>query len=277
MEKALLIADSGGTKTDWCLINSLGETRFFETESYHPNLVNEEWIQLKKEFWKEYTSIYELEVYFYGTGCLKETNQKVIKNAFQEWGMKNVDVKSDIFGAAKACFEDDDGIISILGTGSVMAFIENKNIKHLAGGLGSILGDEGSGYYFGKLLLQNYFHDKFTFECNLEITRLLGDRDTVMQAVYGARGKDYIANLPLVFSNTIFSEISSLHEENIRLFIEKYFAEKQIVNPIHFIGSYAYYNQDLLRQILEENGLKLGNVVRKPISTLTEYHKKRLF
>lgn len=277
MEKALLIADSGGTKTDWCLIDSSGETRFFETDSYHPNLVNDEWILSKKEFWKVYTADFELEVVFYGTGCLKDTNQKVIKNAFQEWGINNVDVKSDIMGAAKACFEDEDGILSILGTGSVMAFIENKNIKHLAGGLGYILGDEGSGYYFGKLLLQNYFNNRFTFECNLEITRLLGDRDTIMQAVYGARGKEYIANLPLVFSTTIFTEISNLHEENIRLYIRMHFIGKQIVSPINFIGSYAHYNYELLRKVLEENDLKLGKVIKKPIELIADYHKKHLF
>lgn len=277
MEKALLIADSGGSKTDWCLIDSLGETKFFETASYHPNLVNEEWIESKKDFWKEYTSVFDLEVYFYGSGCLKETNQKVIKNAFLEWGMNKVEVKSDIYGAAKACFKDEDGIISILGTGSVMAFIENKNVAHLAGGLGYILGDEGSGYYFGKLLLQNFFNDTFTFECNIEITRLLGDRNTIMQAVYGAKGKDYIASLPLIFVSTIFSEIGSLHEENIRLFIKMYFIDKQIVKPVHFVGSYAFYNQEILGKVLEENDLKLGSVIKKPIEQLTEYHKNRHF
>ena len=42
--------------------------------------------------------------------------------------------------------------------------------------------------------------------------------------------------------------------------------------PVHFIGSIAYYLKDELDMILTKNGLKLGNIFRKPIDGLIHYH-----
>jgi hypothetical protein len=40
------------------------------------------------------------------------------------------------------------------------------------------------------------------------------------------------------------------------------------------VGSIAFHFQDILKMTLEEHGLDLGNVIRKPIDSLTEYHLK---
>jgi len=42
--------------------------------------------------------------------------------------------------------------------------------------------------------------------------------------------------------------------------------------PVHFIGSIAYYLKEELEMVLNENGLTLGNVYRKPIDGLINYH-----
>ena len=55
MKKSYLIADSGGTKTDWCFVDVLGNKNYFTTASYHPNLMSEEWIETNKSFWKKYS------------------------------------------------------------------------------------------------------------------------------------------------------------------------------------------------------------------------------
>jgi len=41
---------------------------------------------------------------------------------------------------------------------------------------------------------------------------------------------------------------------------------------VHFIGSIAYYLKEELEMVLNGNGLTLGNVYRKPIDGLINYH-----
>jgi hypothetical protein len=42
--------------------------------------------------------------------------------------------------------------------------------------------------------------------------------------------------------------------------------------PIHFVGSVAYYFQDALKRACEERGYRVGNIIKKPIDGLAQYH-----
>ena len=42
---------------------------------------------------------------------------------------------------------------------------------------------------------------------------------------------------------------------------------------INFIGSIAYYYEDILRAAAAEFNLHVGTIVQKPIESLVEYHK----
>jgi len=75
-KKAILIADSGGSKTDWCLVDYLGNRNNFTTDSYHPHLINEDWIGAKRDFWLDYTSVYSITLHFFGAGCLSPVNRE---------------------------------------------------------------------------------------------------------------------------------------------------------------------------------------------------------
>lgn len=277
MKKALLIADSGGTKTDWCILDSNGNQHFFETESYHPHLINEKWIEEKKEFWKEYAKNYELQVHFFGSGCANSTNQKIVKQAFQHWGIQNVQVDSDLIAAGISAFGNSDGLIAILGTGSVIASIEDEKIKKIYGGLGYLLGDEGSGYNFGKMLLQDYFHSNLSQEILFEIEDKLGNREKILNAVYSAGGKKYISGLSTIFSKFNYDEISEIHRKNIQQFLNIYLPQEEKDHKIHFVGSYASYNELIVRELLIEMEWEPGEFITKPIEKLTEYFRKRPF
>ena len=57
-------------------------------------------------------------------------------------------------------------------------------------------------------------------------------------------------------------------------FVENYIMQfenyKEV--PVHFIGSIAFYLKDELESILKEYGITLGNVLRRPIDGLIEFH-----
>ena len=277
MKKSYLIADSGGTKTDWCFVDILGNTNYFTTASYHPNLMSDEWIEANESFWKKYSIIKDLVVHFFGSGCLKEPNRTKVKLVFEKWGFKDVQVESDILAAARACFGKEDGWIGILGTGSVLAEIENHRIKNVYGGLGPLIGDEGSGFYFGKLLIDYYLKDKFSLETIREIESTMITVGFMSLDSNAPANKEFIASLSGLFSGSLNLEIQQLHLENISCFIEKYFPATLVNKTICFVGSYAHYNQRIIKELLLKRHLNLGVVITKPIELLSEYSIKSTF
>lgn len=276
MKKSYLIADSGGTKTDWCYVDVFGTKNYFTTASYHPNLMSDEWINSNKAFWNQYTLIDNLEVHFYGSGCLKEPNKSKVEYIFKTFGFKNVCIESDILAAARACFGDKDGFVGILGTGSVIAEIENREVKNLYGGLGSIIGDEGSGFYFGKLLIEKYVKNEFSKVTNEEIESVIGIENLIGVNSSDSSFKEFVSSFSSKFSATKNQEIKQLHRDNISLFFDKYLPLNISNLRICFVGSYAQYTREIIKDSLEKRSVNLGVIITRPIEFLTEYSIKSI-
>ena len=63
---------------------------------------------------------------------------------------------------------------------------------------------------------------------------------------------------------------SKCFDEFIEYFILRYETSKDL--EIGFVGSIAYYFQDILNKRLENQGLKISKIVKNPIEGLIEYH-----
>lgn len=77
-------------------------------------------------------------------------------------GCDQVEVNSDLLGAARALCGHESGIACILGTGSNSCYYNGKNIEQHVSPLGFILGDEGSGADLGRRLVAG-LHERGTF------------------------------------------------------------------------------------------------------------------
>jgi len=64
-------------------------------------------------------------------------------------------------GAAKALCGHEKGIACILGTGSNSCYYNGKKIVKNSPGLGYVLGDEGSGAYLGRKVVQYFLYNTF--------------------------------------------------------------------------------------------------------------------
>jgi N-acetylglucosamine kinase-like BadF-type ATPase len=83
-------------------------------------------------------------------GAREEKDRKVLKKEFiKNLGFKNILVTTDAMTALSGAFGNEDGIILISGTGSVLYGRSGGEIIR-TGGWGRIIGDEGSGYWIGK-------------------------------------------------------------------------------------------------------------------------------
>jgi glucosamine kinase len=271
--KKILLADSGGTRTDWCLISEGGQKQFFSGISYHPVQWNEDFIKEQSQYWLTNPEITEAKLIFYGAGCMNPLVVKKMKDAFISWGFSSVEIHSDVHAAGVASFGSEHGFVAIMGTGSVFAEMNNKEIIQLRGGLGYLLGDEGSGFYFGKLLIQRYLNNQFDAHLTEELRSLIGNRVEVINKVYQPDGKAFISSIAATVANIDQASIHSLHEENIRLFLDP-FLEVIKEKGISFCGSYAWERQEQVIKILGERNIKTYKFVKEPIAELVKYTVK---
>jgi len=281
----ILIADSGSTKTDWCLINKDREPKIISTKGINPFYQTEEEIftelsktlipEVKKTL--ENTSSTMTGVYFYGAGCTPEKSP-IVKSAIAKalGNSITIEVESDMLGAARALCQHDTGIVCIMGTGSNSCYYDGKQITANVSPLGFILGDEGGGAVLGKLmvgdLLKNQMtpglKEKFLKEYDLTPAEII---DRVYRKPFPNR---FLASLNKFLEDnlsdpTVHALVLSSFEAFIHRNVMQY--EYQGI-PVNFIGSIAYYYRTVLQEAAEKTGIKLGIIMKIPMEGLIKYH-----
>lgn len=273
MKRKLLVGDSGGTGTDWCLVDENGRREYFSGDSYHPSRFSEAFFESMRAFWESKQLDPETEIHFYGAGCSVKHNQDAIRKHFNELGFTRVFADSDLLGTCRGLLGDAPGLAAILGTGSVLAAYDGKQVTKIHGGFGYLIGDEGSGYAFGRKLIHAYLNGDLSPGFTAELFPVLGDRSAVLKSVYGPDGKQWIGRLSLVCGAN--AETERMHRENISEFVGLYL-DKSVSRSesICLSGSYAFHNLKILSSVLQEKGLQIQKCVAKPIETITDYAMK---
>lgn len=275
----ILIADSGSTKADW-IAGSDGSAKIdFQTRGMNPFFHDRKFIIPELESNETCKSIKSkiTQLYFFGAGCSSESRNEIIREALSAFFTNaNIIVDHDMLGSAIAVCEGKPGIACILGTGSNTCYFDGKNIAQTRHGLGYILGDEGSGSYYGKKLLAWYVYKI-----------LPSDLDTAFKEKYALSKEDIISKVyhqpdPNVFIASFARFLSDhsdhpfiieLVERGMKEFFETNvlsYPESKIV-PVHFVGSIAWHFREILKKVAEEYYITTGNIIQKPISGLANY------
>ena len=282
----ILIVDSGSTKTDWIAINDKGEILFqTQTLGLNPQVLTEyiieERIVNNYDLYQNRNSVTKL--FFYGAGCGTEPPRVMIKGVFQEiFKSAEVLVKEDTLAAVYATAEiNKESIVCILGTGSNCSYFDGVNVVQKITSLGYILMDDGSGNYFGRQLLRDYYFNRIPeitakkFEKNFDL-----DAETIKDHLYKRPNPNtYLAKFArFLIENKENNYAQKVIRKGINQFIKRQILQfpnaKEL--PIHFTGSISYYLQEELTKALKKHGLKAGNIIRRPIDGLLKYHIKLL-
>jgi len=151
----ILIADSGSTKTDWCLVDNGVLVKQIFTKGTNPFFQTEDEISAEvSENLLPYLDTAKVDaVWFYGAGCAFPEKNEIVRAAIARHLDVPIEVGSDLLGAARGLCGRQPGIACILGTGSNSCFYDGKEIVSNVSPLGFILGDEGSGAVLGKMLV----------------------------------------------------------------------------------------------------------------------------
>ncbi len=281
----LIVADSGSTKCDWIIVKSNGERLETRTMGFNPFFHNAELIESelsKNELLMQFAGD-QNHIRFYGAGASSEARNLILKDGLQRVFKNTSDiiVDHDLKGAAIATAYDDPGITCILGTGSNSCYYDGKEVHEVVPALGYVLGDEGSGAYFGKILLSKYLYKKLPGDlCKALETQYGVSKESIFDAVYNQPNPNvYLASFMKFarenhdhpfFKVMIYKGISAFI--NIHVWCYENFREV----PVHFVGSIAYYFKDVLEEVAKNHRFIIGKIIRKPVVELADYYCEKL-
>lgn len=279
-----LIADSGSTKTSWCMLDNNLQQDHYKTIGYNPHYISSEGIvkSMKENLLQMMVAQPEeiKEVHFYGAGCSTPADVNTVEQALTECFPKSkIIVEHDLLAAARSLCGHDAGISCILGTGSNSCYYDGEDIKDNVPALGFTVGDEGGGSNLGRLLVKSYFYREMdeklaaAFYERYELTKAIL-LDNIYQKPLPNR---YMAQFTLFYrDHRDHPIIKKLLSDNFRGFLTRQVSkyEKAQELPIHYIGSIAYYFREELEQVMREMNMTIGKVVRNPMDGLIAFHTK---
>lgn len=283
MEVNILIADSGSTKTEWCLLDGK-EPKIFHSEGMSPYFADTKQLRrvLNTQVLPQIEDITVGKVYFYGTGCKSDANKKemigLLQNAFAS---SSINLENDLFGAALGLCGRAPGIACILGTGSNSCYFDGYQVVQNSPGLGYVLGDEGSGAVLGKKVIQHYLYDIFEEDMRaLFDAKFVTNGQEILDRVYKQPLPNrYLASFAIFLAeNRGHYMIENIIEDGLNEFfythIIRYSQAERL--PIHFTGGIAFGFKDVITELCTAYGLQLGNIYKSPMEGLIALHRREL-
>ncbi|MGI4021222.1 MAG: hypothetical protein ACRYFA_06930 [Janthinobacterium lividum] len=275
----ILIADSGSTKTDWILITPKQPHTAFKTAGINPFFLSDK--EMFRVISKQENLIalaeHVKEVYFFGAGCSSPDKREAVSNVLsQVFKQAYISVDSDLLGSAYATCGTESGLCCILGTGSNITYFDGENIFEGKHGLGYVLGDEGSGSYFGKKLVTDYLYGRMPeTESALFANNYSVNKETLINHVYHKQGANYyLASFAAFLSEIKVGDYGKkLIQEGLTEFVTTNIKSYQEYKTIkcHFVGSVAWHLKEELQEICTSQEIQIGKIIKHPIQDLVSF------
>ena len=277
---ATLIADSGATKCEWRLVCN-NEVKTVITTGISPYFLSKEKIRavLQTELLVNLPDVPIGKVAFYGTGLGNPDNLKLMKVILQQtFSEALVEVTHDLMAAVHATTGRQKGVVAILGTGSNSCYYNGRKIVKNSPGLGYVLGDEGSGAYLGKRVIQYYLYNTFDedLRARFDATFTVTGKE-ILESVYTQPLPNrYLASYTIFLAqNRGHYMIENIIEDGLNDFFFQHLCKyaESWKTSIHFAGSVAYGFRDVLQQLCISYEFDLGTIVQSPMDGLLKYHE----
>lgn len=280
MSKTILIADAGATKTEWCLIRN-NKVKYINTVGISPYFLGKEDIitLITESLLPSLKGAAIDEVFFYGTGCMNPANNQIVKKAIKKvFSDSKVNVDHDVAGAAIGLCGHNKGVACILGTGSSSCYFDGKKIKKNNPGLGYALGDEGSGAYLGKKVLQYYLYNTFDEDLRSRFNAAYVTNATeILENVYKKPLPNrYLASFAqFLAENRGHYMIENIIEDGLNDFFFTHLCKfsEAWKYPINFVGGVAFGFKDVIKELCNTYNFEIGRIMQKPMKGLVDYHK----
>lgn len=276
----IIIVESGSTKSDWVIIQNGQASPKIPTMGFNPYFHDRETISQNIRKNKIISSkANQVEaLYFYGAGCSSTALCDIIKTGLQDvFTHAQIEVGHDLEACAYSTYTGKPVIACILGTGSNSCYYDGVEVVEAVPALSYILGDEGSGSYYGKILLSKFLYKQLPKHIHEDFyEQYKVDKESILSNVYFKPDPNvYIAS---------FAKFASRHKddpfiidmirEGMRSFMEThvhcYDFYKDV--EVNFMGSIAFCFQEILREVAVGLNISVGSIIRSPIDGLVNYH-----
>ena len=277
-----LLVDSGSTKADWIAIDDTGKV-LFTTQSLglNPEVLNKDEVinRLNDKFDILQNKSDVKNLFFYGAGCGTDRMKQFLADVFKEYFPNAaVTVHEDTYAAVYATTpKNEKAIVCILGTGSNCSYFDGNILHQKVQSLGYIAMDDCSGNQFGRQLLRAYYFNKMSKKMATAFEKAYNiEADFVKHNLYKEPNPNaYLATFAKFLIQYKDDELcQKIIFNGMEDFVENYILQYENAKevPVHFIGSIAFYLKDELQIVMTKHGLTLGNVLRRPIDGLIQYH-----
>jgi N-acetylglucosamine kinase-like BadF-type ATPase len=271
----ILIADSGSTKTDWCVVENGQPIQQISTKGINPFFQSEEEIsnEIATSLLPQLKTNALDAVYFYGAG-IAMVHRAITKHLQIK---REVEVNTDMLAVAHGLCQHEAGIACIMGTGSNSCYYDGKQIVSNVSPLGFILGDEGSGAVLGKLLVGDILKNQMTPELKEKFLKQFGltPADIIDHVYRKPFPNRFLASLsPFLAQNIDEPCIHALVLGSFKSFLKRNVMQYENFrnSKVHFIGSVAFYYKTILAEAAQEMNIQLGTIIKSPMEGLIKYH-----
>jgi glucosamine kinase len=278
-----LIVDSGSTKSDWVFLGPEGRLNFLTrglNPVFHDARTIENEVRLNDDLVKLSESVQE--VWFYGAGCSSFERNEIVSAGLQTvFSGAKIHVAHDLLACAYATYEGAPMISCILGTGSNACFFDGKELSQAVPSLGYILGDEGSGSYFGKQLVSSFLYGRLPDDINDSFKKWKNiSKDEVISKVYREPNANaYLASfMEFAVKESSHPYIKEMMFEGFKRFNEIHVCSYDNYSQFKtsYVGSIAFLFSEDLHRACEATDVSIGQIIQKPIEGLIQFHQSYL-
>lgn len=282
----ILIVDSGATKSDWIALDDKGNEVFTtQTLGLSPEVLTREVIEdrLANNFEISKNKAKVKQLYFYGAGCGTDRMKRFMRNIFTDYFPNaKAEVKEDTYAAIYSTTKiGHQGIVSILGTGSNCSYYDGHQLFQKVVSLGYIPMDDGSGNFFGRKLIRDYYFHKMPQDLGIKFAKEYNlDPDVIKDNLYKQPNPNtYLATFArFLIENKDHPYSKGVIDKGFQQFVNNYIMQFELATkvPVHFVGSIAHFLREELAAVVERNDLILGVIRQRPIEGLIEFHKETI-
>ena len=277
----ILIVESGSTKADWVLFDVVNTISSFKTKGWNPLFLSSEQMMLRLKSYRKLKSVFTkiTEVHFYTPGCSSTSSFDNLESSLRFFFVNaNINIKTDLYAAARAAYNGKSLFVSILGTGSNTAFYDGKTVNYLNPSLGYVIGDEGSGASLGRLLLRSYLYKKLPNDLYIAFTKKHSiSIELVLKSVYKKdHPNQFLASyVPFLVTHKMHPFVKDLVKKELKYYLETHVLSHPLCYDysISFIGSVAFHFQDIIKALCEEYNIDIAEFIRFPILSLINFHR----
>jgi len=147
--------------------------------------------------------------------------------------------------------------------------------------LGYIPMDDGSGNFFGRKLIRDYYFHKMPSDLAHKFAASHDlDADVIKENLYKQPNPNtYLATFArFLIENKDHPYAKGVIDKGFQQFINNYVMQFELATkvPINFVGSIAHYLRDELTSVLLRNDLIVGVIRQRPIEGLVDFHRSNM-